>query len=141
MVLVVVVMVAAIGAVSLAVGLAPASAWAWLILALVALGAGVLVFAFTGTYLAAGADWLADERAWVDLYDLAAIHGSTRWRRPVLRFTDGDGRRVTAPVRELRSIPALWDTVHLGTRWSRATRTVDVDAVADETLAQGPPPS
>ena len=140
-VLVVVVLVAGVGAVSLAVGLAPDSAAAWSVLAIIAVAAGALVYAFTGTYLAAGADWLADERAWVDLYDLAAIEGSTRWGRPTLRFTHGDGRRVTAGVRELRAVPAMWDSVPLGTRWSRASRAVDVDPVAARTLGEDPPPS
>ncbi|MCD2187792.1 hypothetical protein [Actinomycetospora soli] len=82
----------------------------------------------TVTYVGAGADWAADERSWVDLYDLVAVRRAPgRWWTPGLALVDGDGRRVVLPLRELRRDVVVGRYVHLGVRWSEATHHVDVD--------------
>jgi hypothetical protein len=120
----------------LALGFAPGSSGGWLVAALLAAACVVVVHALAGTYLAAGADWLADDRSWVDLYDLVAVEGAPRRQ---LRLIDGEGRRVTVPLARLRAIPALWDLVHLGVRWSRARNVVHVDGTALAVLGDGVP--
>jgi hypothetical protein len=118
--------------------LAGGSTPGWFVAALLAAAAVVLVRVVAATYLAAGADWLADERSWVDLYDLVAVEGASRRR---LSLTDGEGRRVTVGVGRLRAIPALWDLVHLGVRWSRARNVVHVDGAAAAVLGDDGPSS
>ena len=92
---------------------------------------GAIAWIATARYVAAGADWAADEFAWVDLYDLVAVHvARTRWGVPALALTDGEGRRVVLPVRALRADVLLGRYVHLGIRWSRATNVVETDDAA-----------
>jgi hypothetical protein len=93
-------------------------------------------------YLAVGPDWLASRRSWVDLYDLVQVTGSTgAYSMPVLVLRDGSGRRVRRPVSELRADPLMWDLIHLGVRWSRATREVRVNRMAEAVVGDDPLPS
>jgi hypothetical protein len=105
----------------------------------------VLVFwarSITMVYLAVGADWLQWGRSWVDLYDLAEVKGARgAYETPMLRFRDGSGRRLSAYVHELRADPLMWDLIHLGVRWSRATREVAVNAAAEAVVGDDPLPS
>jgi hypothetical protein len=113
----------------------------------VALGFFVLVMAawargMVTDYLAVGADWLQSGRAWVDLYDLVRVRGSRgAYGGPVLELHDGSGRQVRRRVGELRADPLMWDLVHLGVRWSRATREVTLDGIAEAAVGDDPLPS
>lgn len=83
-------------------------------------------------YLAVGADWLQQGRAWVDLYDLVEVTGGTgAYGLPSVLLRDGSGRRIDCYLYELRADPLMWDLVHLGIRWSRATREVRVNRAAE----------
>ena len=92
---------------------------------------GAVAWIATASYLAAGADWAADEFSWVALYDLVAVRvARTRWGVPALQLTDGEGRRVLLPLRHLRSDAPFGRYVYLGIRWSRSTNVVEIDDAA-----------
>ena len=119
---------------------APAGTWVFVALAvllLVAWARGV-----STAYLAVGADWLASHRTWVDLYDLVEVRCThAAYGLPLLELRDGSGRRVRRYVSELRADPLVWDLVHLGVRWSRATQEVRVDRAAEAVVGDDPLPA
>jgi hypothetical protein len=121
-------------------GSAPPALWG--VGAALVLLLGWVARAVSTEYLAVGPDWLASRRSWVDLYDLVQVTGSTgAYSMPVLVLRDGSGRRVRRPVSELRADPLMWDLIHLGVRWSRATREVRVNRMAEAVVGDDPLPS
>ncbi|MEJ2866352.1 hypothetical protein WCD74_01160 [Actinomycetospora sp. OC33-EN08] len=108
----------------------PGTVSGWLVLAIAVVSFGGLLLLATQTYLAAGAGWLADERAWVDLEDLAEVVVV----RSRLRLTDASGRRVFVPVRRLRDLPVALELVRVGLAWSRGANVVVVDERAERIL-------
>lgn len=91
--------------------------WLWVLVAVVTvLGARSV----SGTYLAAGADFLQNRRTWVDLYDLTEITVAAGNGQHWITLDDGHGRRTSAGTNDLHASPALWDLVYNGIRHSVA---------------------
>jgi hypothetical protein len=76
---------------------------------------------------AAGADWLARGRHWVDVYDLVRINQHNvigdRW----LSLRDSQGRRIRAKLQELHENPDVWDLVYNGMLHSTITGRAVLD--------------
>ncbi|MCD2196116.1 hypothetical protein LQ327_22340 [Actinomycetospora endophytica] len=114
----------------------------WGALGFLVLIIGWWAYATATGYLAVGADWLQYGPTWVDLYDLTEVTSSRgAYAVPMLRLRDGSGRRVECAVHQLRADPLMWDLVHLGLRWSRATQQVRVDRAAEAVVGDDPLPA
>lgn len=89
--------------------------WLWLIVAIPPLP---LFFALRAEKMAAGADWYARGKSWVDTYHLTSIRLVKAWGSPDLELEDADGRRVSISIADIQRNRELWDLVYNGIRHS-----------------------
>lgn len=88
------------------------SVW-WIWLAPVGLGINHY-FRFRRQTKAAGADWYADGRHWVDAYDLKSVRVKDESGRLDLDLTDRSGRSVSTTCMAIEKNRKLWDLVYNG---------------------------
>jgi hypothetical protein len=91
--------------------------WLWAVFVVLAV---LGVRGIRRTYLAAGADYLQDGDACVDLYALTEIVVGVGQGQHWVTLVDREGHRTTAPTGELHANAALWDLVYNGIRHSVA---------------------
>jgi hypothetical protein len=97
---------------TLTLGLSWVSTWVmWPIIALCLIG----VYASTRvSQCRVGADWVANRKTWVRIYELVKVtcHGGVG--DPELRLVDSDGRRTTLGILTMQNDRDIWDLTYNG---------------------------
>jgi hypothetical protein len=63
---------------------------------------------------AAGADWVAQGRRWVKVYELIEVSYHSRIGGARLRLRDADGNRMSIKIEVLHANRTIWDLVYNG---------------------------
>ncbi|TQF65785.1 hypothetical protein FK531_20360 [Rhodococcus spelaei] len=87
------------------------------------------------SWLAAGATWVQNDRAWVNTYELVKIELVINGIQRVIRLTDSSGRQAPAiDIKDIQPNIALWDLVYNGMLHSIANGNCEVTPRAQRVL-------
>jgi hypothetical protein len=85
--------------------------WVWLIAVVAGVG---IFFSVKADRCAAGADWFMYQKSWVKNYDLVEIKTRFYSNTIYVYMTDGEGRKVEAPLTAIQQDRLIWDLLYNG---------------------------
>lgn len=107
--------------------------WVWIVLAVFLMWE--LATMRQGSWLAAGAVWVQQDKYWVNTYELTRIQFTVSGLNRVLKLSDSSGRNIYGlNIRKIQSNQPMWDLVYNGILHSVASGNCDISDKARSVL-------